>query len=155
VSSPIEGILSDFSRFYILTILYEGPTHGYGILSRFKNRLRKQISPSLVYPFLRRLEQKGIVTHTSSPVGEKDKKIFELTEEGRKLCKRLFRRFDNLISVAIEANLKVCAHCGCRLYESGHHEKIGGVEMTFCCVHCASSYKAEIDNSKIDDVGRA
>lgn len=139
----------------MLTILYEGPNHGYGILSRFRKRLGKKISPSLVYPFLKRLEEKGLVKHTDKPVGEKERKIFELTEEGTRFCTRLFKRFDNLISVAIEANLEICAHCGCKLYESGHREVIGGAELTFCCVHCASSYKAEIDNSKIDDAARA
>jgi DNA-binding PadR family transcriptional regulator len=150
LKSEFDNLIVDFSRFYILTILYEGPNHGYGILSRFRSQLRKQISPSLVYPFLKKLERKGIAKHTSSPVGEKERKVFELTEEGRRLCTRLFRRFDNLISVAIEANLEVCAHCGCKLYESGYHEVIGGTELTFCCVHCANSYKADIGASKTD-----
>jgi len=67
----IDDLISDFSRFYILTILYEGPTHGYCIISRFKNRVKKEVSPSLVYPFLQKLEEKGLVTHTVEPVGEK------------------------------------------------------------------------------------
>jgi len=141
VDSEFNNLVSDFSRFYILTILYEGPTHGYSILGRFKKRLGKAISPSLVYPFLKKLEGKGLVTHIDEPVGEKTRKIFELTEEGRKLCTKLFRRFDKLISVAIEANLEICAHCGCKVYEGGYRETIDGVETTFCCIHCARSYE--------------
>jgi len=53
----LDGLISDFARFYILTILYEGPCHGYGILDKFKKRLGREISPSLVYPFLQGLEQ--------------------------------------------------------------------------------------------------
>ncbi len=140
----LEDLIVDFSRFYILTILYEGPTHGYGILRRFRKRLKKEISPSLVYPFLKKLEQRGLVKHTDKPIGEKTRKIFELTEEGMSLCVRLFRRFDKLISVAIEANLETCAHCGCKVYESGHREVIDGEETTFCCVHCARSYRQEV-----------
>ena len=78
-SDNIDELISDFSRFYILTILYEGPAHGYSIISRFKKRVKKEVSPSLVYPFLQQLEEKGLVTHTVKPVGEKEKKIFELT----------------------------------------------------------------------------
>ena len=63
-ATSIEELLSNFSRFYILTILYEGPAHGYSILSRFKQRMGKEISPSLVYPFLQQLEEKGLVKHT-------------------------------------------------------------------------------------------
>jgi PadR family transcriptional regulator PadR len=137
----IDDLVSDFSRFYILTILYEGPAHGYSIISRFKKRVNKEISPSLVYPFLQQLEEKGLVKHTIKPVGEKERKIFELTEQGRELCVELFRRFAKLVAIAIEPSLYVCAHCGCKVYEGGYREVIDGQEMAFCCVHCAISYK--------------
>ena len=142
-TEAIEELLSDFSRFYILTILYEGPAHGYSILNRFKQRIGKEVSPSLVYPFLRQLEKKDLVKHTIKPVGEKEKKVFELTKEGREVCTRLFKRFANLISIAIEPSLEVCAHCGCKVYEGGYREVVDGKETTFCCVHCANSYKQE------------
>jgi len=147
-TEDIEELLSDFSRFYILTILYEGPAHGYSILSRFKRRVGKEVSPSLVYPFLQQLEEKGLVKHTIKPVGEKEKKVFELTKEGRELCTGLFKRFADLVSIAIEPSLYVCAHCGCKVYEGGYREVINGKETTFCCMHCAKSYKEEKRLSK-------
>ena len=143
MAAEIDEIVSDFSRFYILTILYEGPSHGYSILSKFRKRIGKEISPSLVYPFLRQLEQKGLVKHTLKPVGAKKKKVFELTKEGKELCKQLFKRFSSLVSVAIEPSLEVCANCGCKVYEGGYREVINRKEMTFCCIHCAESYKRE------------
>ncbi|WXG46276.1 MAG: PadR family transcriptional regulator [Candidatus Atabeyarchaeum deiterrae] len=139
----MDEFLSDFSRFYMLTILYEGPAHGYSIMNRFKKRMGKEISPSLVYPFLQQLEEKGLVNHTIKLVGEKEKKVFELTVEGRELCKGLFKRFAGLVSVAIEPSLYVCAHCGCKVYEGGYREVIDGKETTFCCMHCAHSYNEE------------
>ena len=142
-TEPLNDLLSDFSRFYILMILYESPAHGYSILSRFKQRLGKEVSPSLVYPFLQQLEEKGLVKHAHKPVGEKEKKVFELTKEGKKLSTGLFKRFANLVSIAIEPSLYVCAHCGCKVYEGGYHEVIDGKETTFCCVHCARSYNEE------------
>lgn len=140
-SSDINEVISDFSRFYILTILYEGPAHGYSIISRFKKSVKKEVSPSLVYPFLQQLEGKGLVKCTIEPVGEKERKIFELTQEGKALCACLFKRFAELISIAIEPSLHVCAHCGCKVYQGGHREIIDGKEMAFCCVHCARSFK--------------
>jgi DNA-binding PadR family transcriptional regulator len=137
----IDDLVSDFSRFYILTILYEGPTHGYQILSRFKKRVKKEVSPSLVYPFLQQLEEKGLVKHVLKPVGEKEKKVFELTVKGREMATGLFKRFSELVSVAIEPSLHVCAHCGCKVYEGAYHETIEGKELAFCCIHCARSYK--------------
>jgi DNA-binding PadR family transcriptional regulator len=137
----IDELISDFSRFYILTILYEGPAHGYQIINRFKKRVKKDVSPSLVYPFLKQLEKKGLVKHTVKPVGEKERKVFELTQKGRELCTGLFKRFAQLVSIAIEPSLYVCAHCGCKVYEGGYREVIEGKETTFCCMHCARSYK--------------
>lgn len=142
-SIELDGIVSDFSRFYILVILYEGPCHGYNILSKFRKRVGKEISPSLVYPFLKQLEKKGLVKHSIKMVGAKRKKVFELTKEGKELCKLLFKRFSALVSVAIEPGLAVCANCGCKVFEGGYKEVINGKEMTFCCIHCAESYKQE------------
>ncbi len=140
-NANIDDLISDFSRFYILTILYEGPAHGYQILNRFKKRVKKEVSPSLVYPFLQQLEEKGLVKHTLKPVGEKQKKVFELTKKGRELTTALFKRFADLVSIAIEPSLQVCAHCGCKVYEGGHRETIDEQELMFCCTHCARSYK--------------
>ena len=140
-SENIDELISDFSRFYILTILYEGPSHGYSIISRFRKRVNKEVSPSLVYPFLQQLEEKGLVKHTIKPVGEKERKIFELTQAGRELCTDLFKRFAVLVAIAIEPSLYVCAHCGCKVYEGGYREVINGRETAFCCIHCANSYK--------------
>jgi len=140
-SQNIDELISDFSRFYILTILYEGPVHGYSIINQFKKRVKKEISPSLVYPFLQQLEEKGLVIHTQKPVGEKERKIFELTEQGRELCTGLFKRFAELVAIAIEPSMYVCAHCGFKVYEGAYREVIEGNEMAFCCMHCARSYK--------------
>jgi DNA-binding MarR family transcriptional regulator len=139
--SNIDDLISDFSRFYILTILYEGPAHGYSIINQFKKRVKKEISPSLVYPFLQQLEDKGLVKHSLKPTGDKIKKVFELTEKGRELCTGLFKRFATLVAIAIEPSIYVCAHCGCKVYEGGYREVIDGKEIAFCCIHCAVSYK--------------
>jgi len=144
----VDEFISDFSRFYILTLLYEGPCHGYNILDKFRKRLGKDVSPSLVYPFLQQLEQKRLVQHRVEKVGDKEKKVFELTDEGKQLCKRLFKRFSALVYTAIEPSLEICAHCGCKVYEGGHRETINGKETTFCCKHCAKSYKIEGDVEK-------
>jgi DNA-binding PadR family transcriptional regulator len=144
----IDELISDFSRFYILTILYEGPVHGYSIINQFKKRVKKEISPSLVYPFLQQLEEKGLVIHTQKPVGEKERKIFELTKEGRELCTGLFKRFAELVAIAIEPSMYVCAHCGCKVYEGAYRELIEGNEMAFCCMHCAASYKQAKKSTK-------
>ena len=144
VESEFDNLISDFARFYIIMILYEGPTHGYGILRKFESRVGRKISPGLVYPFLQKLEERGLLAYKAEMVGEKERKIYKLTDEGMALTNRLFKRFSNLVSVAIEPSLDVCAHCGCKIYEGGHKEVINGEELVFCCVHCAGSFKVEL-----------
>lgn len=139
-----DEIFSDFSRFYILTILYEEPHHGYGIISKFRKRLKKDITPSLVYPFLQSLEENKLAKHTVKTVGKKGRKVFELTEKGKILCTRLFKRFAVIVETAIEHSLSICTHCGSKVYDGGHLEHINGKEIMFCCKYCAASYKQEI-----------
>jgi len=142
-AEELNDLISDFARFYILTILYEGPTHGYGILRKFENRVGKNISPGLVYPFLQKLEERGLIGYKIESIGQKDKKVYELTDEGRILCNRLFKRFAGIVSTAIEPSLDICAHCGCKVYEGAYTGTIDGVTMSFCCIHCAKSYKRD------------
>ena len=144
-SDDLNAMVSDFSRIYILTILYEGPAHGYEIISKFKKAIGKDISPSLVYPFLKQLEQKNLVKSALKPVGAKKKKVFALTKQGKEFSQQLFKRFSGLISVALEPSLEVCAHCGCKVFEGGYVETIKGKKLTFCCCHCAASYKQSIE----------
>ena len=107
----------------------------------------------MVYPFLQQLEGKGLVKHKVKTVGEKEKKVFELTMKGRELCTGLFKRFAELVSIAIEPSLYICAHCGCKVYEGAYREAIDGKETAFCCMHCARAYKetkklaAEVEKS--------
>ena len=140
----MNDLVSDFSRFYILTILYEGPDHGYSILRKFQKRVGKPISPAIVYPFLQQLEEKGLISVKSETPGERGKKLYTLTDEGKVFCNRLFSKFAKLVTVSIQPSLDICSHCGCKIYEGGYREVIDGKELTFCCIHCAAAHKAEL-----------
>ena len=141
LDEEINGIVSDFSRVYILTMLHEGPVHGYEIISKFKKAVGKEISPSLVYPFLKKLEQKGLVKHTLKPVGAKKRNMIELTLEGKEFSEQLFKRFSEIVSVALEPSLQTCTNCGCKIYRGSYRPQINNKELTFCCTHCAAAYK--------------
>jgi DNA-binding PadR family transcriptional regulator len=143
ISEEYENLISDFDRFYIFTVLYEGPTHGYGILRKFQKRLKKKGSPGIIYPFLQQLDKRGLVTFTIELHGERERKIYALTPEGRRFCEGLFKRFSSIVSTAIEPGLDKCSHCSCALYDGSYREFIAGAELIFCCPHCARSYKTE------------
>jgi len=143
-----DELASDIVRSSVLMLLYEKPLHGYAIMRSLKNRLGKTVSPSLIYPFLNQLEEKGLVHSSQKPIGRKPKKVYELTDEGRELAALIFKRLASLVSIAIEPNLTTCAHCGAKIYEGGHKEVINGKETMFCCVHCYAAYKRERESIK-------
>ncbi len=139
-----EDIALDMIRSSIVLLLSEKPLHGYGIMKEVETRIGKQVNPSLLYPFLKKLEKNGLVRSTRKPVGKKPKKVYELTTTGKQLATRIYKRIASIVSMAVEPNLSVCFHCGCKIYEGRYQELIDGKERSFCCVHCAQAYKNEL-----------
>lgn len=113
---------------------------GYYIIKRLESDLGKTASPTYIYDFLNKLQSEEYIEPTPNPKSKKSKG-FQLTPKGKEFIDHIFQRFSNLIEVAIESKLKVCASCGVKLYEDFHVEKINGKEMNFCCTHCAKAFK--------------
>ena len=139
-ASELQEILSDFSQFYIVILLSEGPIHGYGVIRAFKARTGKTLSAGTLYPFLQDLESKGFVAKKDESTGKRPKIVYSLTRKGKNFCDRLFKRFASITVSALEPSLETCASCGAKVYEGTHHEVVEGVELTFCCVHCAKAF---------------
>jgi DNA-binding PadR family transcriptional regulator len=139
-----EDVAPDMIRSSIVLLLSETPLHGYGIMKEVEDRIGRSVNPSLLYPFLKQLEKKGLVRSTKEPVGKKPKKVYELTAPGKELATRIYKRIASIVSLAIEPKLSICFHCGCKIYKGGYRESIGSTEKVFCCVHCAQAYKNEL-----------
>ncbi len=130
--------ITNLVKFYTLLLLNESPKYGYEVMQELERRVGK-ISPSQVYPFFAELEKKGLAIVVER--GERDRKKYRLTNEGRKVFKELFANMDDLIETAISKKINICVHCDEKIYGLGHREKIKGKQMTFCCKYCAASYK--------------
>jgi DNA-binding PadR family transcriptional regulator len=133
--------ITNIVKFYTVLLLYNGPKHGYEIIKEVEKKLQKKASPGQIYPFLNKLEKKGYIR--SKKVDGRDKKIYHLTRKGKAFVKKMLSRFGDLIDIAVEPKLTVCAHCGCEVYKGGYKTKIKGKTMMFCCMHCARSFKGE------------
>jgi DNA-binding PadR family transcriptional regulator len=136
--------ITNLTKFYTFLLLNEAPRHGYELMAELGKKTGKKPSAGQIYPLLRSLERKGLVTCKTTMVGDKKKKVYALTREGRKTCVMLMARFSDLVSIVLEPRLTKCAHCGCKVYEGGHRERIEGKTLMFCCVHCANSYKRHL-----------
>lgn len=68
-------------RLYLLTLLDEGPRHGYDVIQDLEQRFNGLYSPSAgtVYPRLAKLEEEGLVERTD----EGRKATYRITEAGR------------------------------------------------------------------------
>ncbi|MHA2399654.1 MAG: PadR family transcriptional regulator [Promethearchaeota archaeon] len=147
MSENQEIKIQSMTRFYILLLLESRKViTGYQILKALDKDLGTTASPTSVYDFLKDLKSKGYVKDATKSVGERAKG-FELLPEGEKFVDRIFTRFNNLIEVAVQSKLHVCASCGVKLYDDFHAETVQGNELHFCCKHCAKAYK----HSQLDD----
>ncbi|MEU3572283.1 PadR family transcriptional regulator [Kitasatospora sp. NPDC036755] len=68
-------------RLYLLKLLDEAPRHGYEVIRLLEERFQGLYAPSAgtVYPRLAKLEQEGLVTHST----EGGRKVYRLTDAGR------------------------------------------------------------------------
>ena len=68
-------------RLYLLSLLDEGPRHGYDLMQALSDRTGGTYTPSAgtVYPRLAKLEEEGLVTKTV----DGRKTVYEITDAGR------------------------------------------------------------------------
>jgi DNA-binding PadR family transcriptional regulator len=68
-------------RYIILSVLQDGPRHGYEIIKQLEERTQGRYSPSpgTLYPTLQYLEDLGLVRSDQ----ETDKRVYHLTDSGR------------------------------------------------------------------------
>lgn len=77
----MTAIRRGFLKYYILKLLSEEPLTGYGLMKRIEEETGFwKPSTGSVYPLLQALEEQGWLTHE----GEAERKVYRLTETGRK-----------------------------------------------------------------------
>ncbi len=83
-------------KFVILSLLAEKPRHGYEIIKELEDRFAGAYSPSpgTVYPTLSLLEDLG---YARSRVEEGNRKVFEITDEGRKYLEENRSTVDDIL----------------------------------------------------------
>jgi PadR family transcriptional regulator PadR len=73
------------SKFFVLRVLHDGPSHGYDIARAVERVTGGCCSPTEggLYPVLREFEQGGYVTAESDVVSGRERKVYTLTDKGR------------------------------------------------------------------------
>jgi len=79
------------SKFFVLKILYEGPSYGYEILKQVADLTDGCCAPTVgtIYPILTRLTKDGYarILKISNTEGGRQRKIYTLTPKGKKTYK--------------------------------------------------------------------
>jgi len=88
-------------KLYTLVMLLEGPKYGYEIIKSLDEKLETKVGPSQIYPFLRKLERAGLLK--IERLGEREKKVYTLTEKGREFVKNLLEKSIEFIQTSIKA----------------------------------------------------
>ena len=130
--------INNMVKFYTLCLLANGPKHGYDLMKELEGKLGRKISASNMYPFLDTLRKNRLIKF--GKVGKRDKKVYHLTQDGKRFTNQMFSKFGDLINIAIEPKITACP-CGCKIYSGGYTEKMKGKIMKFCCSHCAKMFK--------------
>jgi DNA-binding PadR family transcriptional regulator len=73
----------------ILALLDQQPDHGYSLMLRIRTTMAVDLSDGSLYPALFRLEKAGRIEGTwESPPGERRRKVFHLTDDGREVLRK-------------------------------------------------------------------
>jgi DNA-binding PadR family transcriptional regulator len=133
--------IQSLTKLYTLVLLKsKKEVTGYYILKQLSSDLGKTASPTYIYDFLKLLKSEGYIEDITN-IKSKGKKGYKITPSGIEFIDRIFLRFNNLIEVAIQSKLEICASCGVQLYDNFHVETVNNKVLNFCCKHCAKAFK--------------
>lgn len=88
--------------YYILTVLYAEPSHGYGIMQETEKRSdgRVKIGAGTLYTALNTLLNKGLIDHYPVPEGiDSRRKMYAITEMGKQVLEAEVARLEELLLV--------------------------------------------------------
>ena len=85
----IKSFLQGLDKPIILWLLRKTPLHGYGLIKELRRLTGRRLRPSIVYTFLHRLEESGIVESAWVKCGGRSRKYYSLTKRGEVLLRRI------------------------------------------------------------------
>jgi PadR family transcriptional regulator PadR len=90
-----QAFLKSLNGPIILWLLSRNPRHGYGLMKEIKTITGRRAKPNVIYPYLRRLEERGFIVGEWIEFRGRRIKRYSLTEKGDELLRRVrefFRR---------------------------------------------------------------
>ena len=82
----------------ILLALEKSPSHGYNLMQIIKDDTYGVWNPtaSSLYPHLSSLTEKGLIEFTTEMEGKRERKVYDITQKGKKTLKKIIERQQNM-----------------------------------------------------------
>jgi DNA-binding PadR family transcriptional regulator len=98
-----SDVLKNHLELLVLTVLKEGPGHGYSIIRAIRDRSdgEFELLEGSLYPALHRLERDRLVTSSWSNVAGRERRVYKLSRKGRAALEqreRAWRRFERAMN---------------------------------------------------------
>lgn len=84
-----DGFLRGLEKPIILWLLFHKPRHGYEIILEFNRLTGRKLKPSIVYPFLHKLEMEGFASGQWILRGKRKIRNYSLTKNGEELLQKV------------------------------------------------------------------
>jgi PadR family transcriptional regulator PadR len=83
----------------ILSVLAEGPSHGYGIIKAVEERSSQDVllDPANLYRCLRRMSASGWIDETDGSSGDDRRRTFKITSTGKTILRHEVQRLESLL----------------------------------------------------------
>ncbi len=83
--------------------------HGYALIQELSKHRSSPLTPGTLYPLLQRFEKQNLIVVKET--GERDKKIYTLTPEGKQLIDKLAHEFIEVFDgIYVKYHCSVCEH---------------------------------------------
>ncbi len=93
-----ESVLTNLTKLYTLSLLKKKSRHGYDLITTFSARTGKKLSPGQIYPLLDQMKKDGLLRVTIEFQGDRKRKVYSITEKGKKLYNHISDIIKDIIS---------------------------------------------------------
>jgi len=93
----VQHITKNLLDIQILTLINKQPTWGYKIKKQIEATSGLKIRHGALYPLLKKLESRGLITSQKQQQGKRTRKIYRLTEKGKAYIETCTKTIKELI----------------------------------------------------------
>ncbi len=106
-------IKMSLSKFFMLCVLHQRPMHGYDVAKEVEDKTAGCCTPTegTIYPVLKQFETGGYVTCASEIVSGRERKVYSITDKGRKAFQVALNEWMNMSRCLTQCETMIDKDC--------------------------------------------